>query len=126
MSNNWGLVEVQSSDSDKEMTLNTAIATIIKALTDKLSVVFASDANHTGMTNAQLIEAIYFAVTSSVSLTATRTLQIPTLKKLLVVINSTTGGQSITVKYATGTGITIANGVTRILYGDGTNVLLVV
>jgi microcystin-dependent protein len=61
-------------------------------------------------------------VTSSVSLTATRNVIAPaSASKVYVVKNSTTGGQSIQIKYATGTGVTIPNGQTLPVYGDGTN-----
>jgi hypothetical protein len=71
-------------------------------------------------------------ITSSVTLTATRNVIVPTTgspptsapyTKLYVVRNATTGGQSIVVKTAAGSGITIANGTTAIVLCNGTDVI---
>jgi hypothetical protein len=56
-------------------------------------------------------------------LTATRELVVPTIEKQYLVQNNTTGAQSITVKTAAGTGITIPNGSKMHLYVDGVNVI---
>jgi len=66
---------------------------------------------------------LYLNLTSTGSLTATRELIVPTINKTYVVQNNTTGAQSITVKTAAGTGITVPNGMTATLYVDGTNVI---
>lgn len=90
------------------------------------AVVFAADANTSiVMLNGASCAArcAYLSVTSSVSLTATRNLTVPTIDKLYLVLNSTTGGQSIQVKTAAGTGVTIPNGKTQLVYVDGTNVV---
>lgn len=89
---------------------------------------FASDANltltYTDVSTSQTVRNLYLNVTSSVGggLTATRDLIVPTINKTYVVENSTTGGQSIRVITAAGTGITIPNGHTMSVYVDGTNV----
>ena len=57
------------------------------------------------------------------TLTANADITVPTASKLYFVDNSTTGGFSIVVKPAAGTGVTIPNGVKRIVYCDGTNVV---
>jgi hypothetical protein len=62
-------------------------------------------------------------ITSSVTLSATRNVICPSVSKLYVVRNATTGGQSIVIKTSAGTGITIANGATAIVLCDGTNVI---
>jgi len=62
-------------------------------------------------------------VTSGVSLTATRNLIVPTIQKPYLVLNATTGSQSIVVKTSAGTGITIPNGSRVWVYADGTNVV---
>ena len=81
---------------------------------------FTTDANVT-MTYSQA-SANFLAVTSSISLTATRSLIAPLTKgQEFTIQNSTTGGQSITVIGATGTGVTIPNGQTMIVVCDGTN-----
>jgi hypothetical protein len=88
---------------------------------------FASDANltltYTDTNAAQAARALVLNVTSSVSLTATRELVVPTIQKQYIVQNNTTGSQSITVKTSGGTGITVPNGRKAHLYVDGTNVI---
>jgi hypothetical protein len=66
---------------------------------------------------------VYLNLTSSGSLTVTRDLIVPTINKNYVIQNNTTGGQSIRVITAAGTGITVPNGSTVPLYVDGTNVI---
>jgi hypothetical protein len=53
---------------------------------------------------------------------AVRNLIVPTINKTYVVENNTTNGYSITVKTASGTGISVPNGYKVSLYVDGTNV----
>jgi len=62
-------------------------------------------------------------VTSSVSLTTTRNLIVPTIQKPYIVRNNTTGSQSIVVKTSAGTGVTVPNGAYTVVYTDGTNVV---
>jgi hypothetical protein len=53
--------------------------------------------------------------------TATRTITVPAQSKIYVVINATTSTQSITVKAATGTGVTLLAGTRAVIAWDGTN-----
>jgi hypothetical protein len=71
-------------------------------------------------------------ITSSVTLTATRNVIVPTVgspptsapyTKLYVVRNATSGGQSIVIKTSAGTGITVANLATAIVLCNGTDVI---
>lgn len=57
------------------------------------------------------------------SLSASCAVICPALSKLYVVKNATTGGQNIVVRTDAGTGVTIANGQTVIVFCDGTNVV---
>jgi hypothetical protein len=88
---------------------------------------FTSDANLTiTITDSVASQAgrnLYLNVTSSVSLTTTRELIVPTINKTYVVENNTSGNQAITVKTSAGTGITVPNGRKIPLYVDGTNVV---
>lgn len=54
-------------------------------------------------------------------LTAIRTITIPSVEKLYVIRNSTTGGFALNVKTSTGTTAVVANGATRFLMCDGTD-----
>jgi hypothetical protein len=53
--------------------------------------------------------------------TVTRVITVPAQSKTYVVINNTTSTQSITIKAATGTGVTVTAGTRAIVAWDGTN-----
>ena len=65
--------------------------------------------------------AMYFKVTSSATLTATRTLTIApnTVSRMQFIENATTGGQSINISQGSGANVTIPNGATKAVYLDG-------
>jgi hypothetical protein len=118
-SNTWGVVT------------NTNLGTALEqAIVGKGNPNFASDATLTiSLTDsnaAQAARALVLDVTSGVSLSTTRELVVPTIEKQYIVQNNTTGGQSITVKTASGTGVTVPNGKKAHLYVDGTNVVQMV
>jgi hypothetical protein len=109
-------------------TTNDNIGTAIEqAITGLGNPVFTTDADLTiGLTDTvalQTARALVLNVTSTGSLTATRELVVPTIEKQYLVQNNTTGAQSITVKTAAGTGITVPNGSKMHLYVDGVNVV---
>jgi hypothetical protein len=84
------------------------------------TVQMPSDANYT-LTPAQWSNKTLI-ITSASSLTATRNIVAPLNKgQEFNVENSTTGGQSIVVIGATGTGVTISNGASAAVFSDGTN-----
>lgn len=110
------------------VTTNTNLGTAIQeAIAGRANAVFASDADLTltltDTNGSQVARNYILNVTSSVSLTVTRNLIVPTISKPYIVENLTSGGQSIIVKTAAGTGITIANGARAEVYADGTNVV---
>ena len=78
---------------------------------------------YTDSVSVQTVRSVYLNVTSSTSLTATRSLIVPTIYKNYIVENNTTGGQSITVKTSAGTGVTIPNGSKAPVYVDAVNVV---
>jgi hypothetical protein len=86
---------------------------------------FPTDADITLTANNGSVDqsrSAVLVVTSTGSLTATRNVIAPSsASKVYIIKNSTTGGQSIQIKYSTGTGITIPNGQTMVVYGNGTN-----
>lgn len=88
---------------------------------------FTSDADLTiSLTDSnatQTARNLALNVTSSVSLTTTRNLIVPTIQKPYIVRNNTTGSQSIVVKTSAGTGVTVPNGKYAYIYTDGTNVV---
>ena len=57
------------------------------------------------------------------ALTANRTVEVPAVDKPYVFFNNTSGGFSVTVKVSGGTGVTIANGKTAIVYTNSVDVI---
>ena len=67
------------------------------------------------------LKSSYLKITSSVSLTATRTLTFApnTLNQVKYIENATSGSQSITISQGSGANVTIASGKTAVVYFDG-------
>jgi hypothetical protein len=107
-------------------TTNTNLGTLVEQAIAGYTTVSITDATYTlTAINGASDQARSMAlnITSSVTLTATRDVVCPSVSKLYVVKNATTGGQSIVIKTSAGTGITVANGATAIVLCDGTNVI---
>lgn len=103
---------------------NTNLELIGEALGYSTQASFASDANATTTIAdgaADPARAMYFKVTSGVSLTATRQLTIApnTLSRLMWIENATSGSQIIEIKQGSGAVVPIASGKTRVVYLDG-------
>ena len=103
---------------------NTNLELIADALGYNTQASFSSDANVTTTVadgTADPARALYFKVTSGVSLTATRELTIApnTVSRLMWIENATTGSQTITIKQGSGATINIGTGETKIVYLDG-------
>jgi hypothetical protein len=85
---------------------------------------FSSDGNATETIGDGAVDnarALYFKVTSGVSLTATRTLTIApnTVSRVMFIENATTGSQSIEISQGSGANVTIGSGLTKCVYLDG-------
>jgi hypothetical protein len=85
---------------------------------------FTTDANATTTVAdgaSDPARAMYFKVTSSATLTATRTLTIApnTVSRLQFIENATTGGQSINISQGSGSNVTIPTGQTKAVSLDG-------
>jgi hypothetical protein len=109
-------------------TTNTNIGTAIQeSIAGRATATFTSDADLTlSLTDSnatQVARNYILNVTSSVSLTATRNLIVPTINKPYIIENNTTGSQSIVVKTSAGTGVTVPNGKKVMVYADNTNVV---
>lgn len=114
---------------------NNAFSNVFEqAIVGYATVNFSSDADTTltltDGNSSQTARNLYLNLTSSGSLSVTRNLILPNnqagtaaIQKLYIVKNATTGGRSIQVKTASGTGITIPNGVTTMAYSNGTDVV---
>lgn len=105
-------------------TTNTNLELIGEALGYGTQDCFASDADATTTIADGAVDparALYFKVTSSATLTATRTLTIApnTINRVMLIENATTGSQSITISQGSGSTVTIASGQTKMVYLDG-------
>lgn len=108
-------------------TTNTNLGTLLEqAITGVQSIVMA-DANYT-LTNFNGIsdESRNAVLVVTGTNNAQRDLIPPVVKKLYTVVNNTTGGYAIRVIGATGTGVSVPNGATALIYCDGTNFNLAV
>jgi microcystin-dependent protein len=106
-------------------TTNTNLGTLLEQAITGVSTITMTDANYTLVSgNGISDQARNAVVIMSGTLTATRNVVVPTSNKFYAVRNATTGGQSILVKTSAGTGVTLANGFTQLMYCDGTNVVL--
>jgi hypothetical protein len=105
-------------------TTNTNLELIGEALGYATQQAFGSDADTTTTVADGVSDparAMYYKVTSAVSLTATRTLTIApnTLSRVMFIENATTGSQSIAISQGSGANVTIAAGKTAVVYLDG-------
>ena len=103
---------------------NTNLELIGEGLSYGTEDCFTSDADATatvadGATDPA--RAMYFKVTSSATLTATRTLTIAPndMSRVQYIENATTGSQSINISQGSGSNVTIPNGQTKAVYMDG-------
>jgi len=106
---------------------NTNIGTLLEQAITGVGDIVMGNANYTlTALNAVSDESrnAVLRVTSSVSLTATRQIIIPNVDKVYVVINTTTGSQSIRVQTATPTSyVDIPNGYAAFVSCDGSAVV---
>lgn len=124
--NDLRLKEIATGDESGSWgtSTNTNLELIGEALGYGTQDCFGSDADATttvadGSTDPA--RAMYFKVTSSATLSATRTLTIApnTISRVMIIENATTGSQSINISQGTGANVTIANGSVKIVYLDG-------
>ncbi len=124
--NNLRLKEITTGDEDGTWgtSTNTNLELIGEALGYNTQDGFATDADATttvadGATDPA--RALYLKVTSSATLTATRTLTIApnTVSRVMYIENATTGSQSINISQGSGANVTIGSGVTKVVYLDG-------
>lgn len=105
---------------------NTNLSLIGEALSFATLACFPSDADDpstatVGQATSSPARAMYFKVTSTATLSATRTLTIApnTISRVMFIENATTGSQSINISQGSGANVTIASGAAKIVYLDG-------
>lgn len=124
--NNLRLKEITTGDEDGTwgVSTNTNLDLIADALGYSTQDGFATDADATTTVAdgaADPARALYFKVTSSATLTATRTLTIApdTVSRVMFIENATTGSQSIQISQGSGGNVTVPNGNSKLVYLDG-------
>jgi microcystin-dependent protein len=103
-------------------TTNKNLGTLLEqAITGVTSITMANAdytlTSYNGVTDEARNAVLVVGGTNS----ASRQIIIPLVEKLYVITNNTTGGYDITIGGATGTTVTIPNGVTAQVYCDGIN-----
>jgi len=124
--NNLRLKEITTGDEDGTWgtSTNTNLELIADALGYGTEDGFATDTDAT-ITVADGVadptRAFYLKVTSSATLTATRTLTIAPniISRVMFIENATTGSQSITISQGSGSNVTVPNGSSKLVYLDG-------
>ena len=106
-------------------TVNDNITSMVEQAIAGLATVNTwTSASHTLTTaNGTTSEARCAILECSGAPGATATVICPTASKVYIIKNSVTGGYAVTLKTSAGTGVSVANGVTALLYCDGTNVV---
>ena len=124
--NNLRLKEITTGDEDGTwgVSTNTNLDLIADALGYATQDGFATDADSTTTVAdgvADPARAMYLKVTSSATLTTTRTLTIApnTISRVMYIENATTGSQSIAISQGSGGTVTVAAGLMKIVYLDG-------
>lgn len=116
---NLNITHVAASQNQKEVTINDAIDKLDLAVTDTATYDMAS--GNATVTAAEFRENVYFA--PQATLTAPRTLTIPTAIKRLFVASNGNAAAANTLTVACGaTSVVIPGGERRLLYTDGTTV----
>jgi len=85
-----------------------------------LTVTNGNNSSSFSTTGTNSTVAQYYVLNCSGSRTVARNIIVPASSKTYVVINNTTGGFAITVKKSGGTGVSVANGETAIVYYNST------
>jgi trimeric autotransporter adhesin len=124
--NDLRLKEIATEEEDGTWgtSTNVNLELIGEALSYGTQDCFASDADATTTVADSATDparSMYFKVTSSATLTATRTLTIApnTISRVMWIENATTGSQSITISQGSGGTVTIPTGDVKVVYLDG-------
>lgn len=124
---NLGLTLYTTSTSPPDVWgagTNTNIGTLLEqAISGYNTYTFTADADETigSITDGEsaLARNMVINLLSSVNLTATRNLTLPTNSKIYFISNNTLNGQSIVLTTGSGSTVTVTNGVTVAVVSDG-------
>jgi len=109
-----------ATQSAKYASVNTGFSDLDAALAAILSKEVAGTGTTT-LSSAEALRHLVFDFTSSGALGAGEDIEVPNNPKLYIARDSTTGGQTVTLKVAGQTGVVLTSGY-QILYCDGTDV----
>lgn len=120
------LVNTGSQEGLWGQTLNTNFSQALEqAIVGEGVANFPSNSNLTltflNAATSQIFRNVKLRLTSSVTLTANRDLNVPAINKVYHVTNNTSGGRTINVGPSAGTKVPVPNGATVSIYVDGTN-----
>ena len=105
-------------------TTNTNLGTLLEqAITGVLSVAQGDTTLTLTATQGASNQARNAVINLTGAMTAGRNVVVPSVNKLYLFKNSTTGGFSTTIKTAAGSGVAVLNGQSRLVYCDGTDVI---
>ena len=108
-------------------TTNTNLGTLLEQSIAGVQAITMSDANYTlSNFNGVSDEARRAVLVVSGTNAAIRDVIAPLVTKAYTIKNNTTGGFAINIRAATGASVSIPNGVTSLVYCDGTNFNLAV
>jgi hypothetical protein len=117
------LIGAGEQDGTWGTTTNSNLGTIIEQAITGVQTITFSDANYTLTSfNGLPDEARNAVLVLTGTNTATRQLIAPAVEKVYVVANGT--GAGVTIKTSAGTGVTVPNGATQIVYCNGTDFAL--
>jgi hypothetical protein len=107
------------------VTTNENLGTALEeAIVGRSAVALIDGSNTISLTNSTASQAARnYILNCTGALTAQATLIVPSISKPYIIENNTTGSQSILVKTSAGTGVTVPNGKTAMVYANSTNVV---
>ena len=116
---------LDTDQTQKEAAVNTAINNLARGLAGRLVHNMASDADYTLATGSNEDENLYIEITDTGAvLTAARNIICPADETKYIFYNNTgSPGFDLTLKTASGSGVTAQSGERLLLYCDGTNVV---
>lgn len=118
-SDNLNLDQLTGAENEKTNLINDIFQQLEDAVTEQLSVAVLGVT--LVLTSDQCYRYMVYEFTGTPG--ANRDVEVLTGKKLYLCENAVTDGSVLTVKTNAGTGIALAQGVKKILYCDGTNVI---
>lgn len=117
-SDNLELDQLTGSENEKTNLINDIFQQMEDAMTEKLSKAITGA---TTLSDAEALRNMVFEFTGTPG--SAQNVVVPDNKKLYLCENSVTDGSVLTVKTSTGSGVALKEGVQKILYCDGTNVI---